>query len=178
MSDIKSLGIGKIITMEHHRDAIHCAIAPVVAGEDLKPGTHVGISESGKAYRSSDKIGVVDPFLDHSRVRAGETFWLFLYPGTITSLRHEWTHPAFEQKNEPQSEVESSKRWLENIAMRCGVSYDRMINAVSYDDYINMGENEEYKDVLTGNTYTEFLRHCSIVLGREITSASPFSCSC
>jgi hypothetical protein len=177
MSDIKSLGIGKIITTEQHRDAIHCAIVPVVAGHKMRPGNHVGLSKEGKAEFSNDLIGIVDPFFV-GEVQGGETFWLFLYPGTITSLHHEWTHPAFEQKNEPQSEVESSKRWLENIAMRCGVSYDRMINAVSYDDYINMGENEEYKDVLTGNTYTEFLRHCSIVLGREITSASPFSCSC
>jgi hypothetical protein len=27
-------------------------------------------------------------------VKEGEEFWMFLPPGSVTGLRHEWTHPA------------------------------------------------------------------------------------
>jgi hypothetical protein len=39
-------------------------------------------------------IGIVDPFLDQP-VRPGEEFWVFVYPNTITGMRHYWQHPAF-----------------------------------------------------------------------------------
>ncbi|MFO0822607.1 MAG: hypothetical protein U0792_05710 [Gemmataceae bacterium] len=39
-------------------------------------------------------VGIVDPFLREA-VRPGQRFWLFMYPNTVTTLRHEWTHPAY-----------------------------------------------------------------------------------
>lgn len=76
------------------RDAVHVAIAPVVAGEKLYPGDPVGLY-GGKAFDNvGEPIGIVNPFLANP-VLGGETFYLFLYPNTVTSLRHTWTHPAF-----------------------------------------------------------------------------------
>lgn len=86
--------LGELITGQECRDAILIAVAPIVAGEDLQPGQHVRV-EDGNAFASNESaVGVVDPFL-REWVRSGQQFWLCLYPRTITSLRHEWSHPAF-----------------------------------------------------------------------------------
>lgn len=77
------------------RDAVHIAVAPVVAGEKLMRGHPVAMSARGEAAGSINPIGIVDPFREEVFVERGERFWLFLYPGTITGLRHVWTHPAF-----------------------------------------------------------------------------------
>ena len=82
---------------DRRRDAIHIAVAPVTAAERLAPGQHVGLIQEGnlELVGACDRnIGVVDPFLAHD-VEPGQRFWLFLYPGTITGLRHVWTHPAY-----------------------------------------------------------------------------------
>ena len=86
--------LGQFPNEDDRRDAIHIAIAPVVAGEDLQPGEHVGLSPDKKFVKTENSIGIVDPFLKET-VKAGQTFWLCLYPYTITSLRHAWTHPTF-----------------------------------------------------------------------------------
>lgn len=77
------------------RDAVHIAVAPVIAGYRLSPGECVGPVYDGTQFGTCKKpIGIVDPFLT-ADVLPGQRFWLFLYPGTITGLRHVWSHPAF-----------------------------------------------------------------------------------
>lgn len=90
--------LGDLITDgDRRRDAVHVAVAPVTAAERLAPGQHVGFVRAGDMESvgpSDDPIGVVDPFL-RTDGRPGERFWLFVYPNTVASLRHVWTHPAF-----------------------------------------------------------------------------------
>src|SRR5262245_3338274 len=96
MNDLK---LGELITdPAAERDAVHVAVAPVVAAEDLLPGQHVGFVTPGdheQVGATAITVGIVDPFLRQAVLR-GERFWLLLYPQTITSLRHDWTHPAFD----------------------------------------------------------------------------------
>lgn len=92
MSDTQ-YAIGKLCNPSQGRDAVHIAVAPVIARERLKPGDHVDANGGW----SGERVGIVDPFLT-APVERGQRFFLFLYPNTITGLRHVWTHPAFAPK--------------------------------------------------------------------------------
>lgn len=82
---------------DRRRDAVHIALAPVTAAVALAPGEHVGLIEQGNVELAGPcdrNIGIVDPFLA-ADVEPGQRFWLFLYPGTVTGMRHVWSHPEF-----------------------------------------------------------------------------------
>jgi hypothetical protein len=85
--------LGQLVGGAAGRDAVHVAVVPMKAAVRLRPGCHVD-RFGGTDY---EPVGIVDPFLLQP-VEPGQTFWLCLYPGTVTSLRHVWTHPAFEVK--------------------------------------------------------------------------------
>jgi uncharacterized protein (TIGR02996 family) len=89
---------GRLISNEERqRDAIHVALAPVQAAEWLSPGQHIGFTQPCNVSlvgAVEETIGVVDPFLT-AEVEPGQRFWMFLYPNSVTGLRHIWSHPAF-----------------------------------------------------------------------------------
>ncbi len=95
--------IGELCGEDARRDAIHFAVAPVESAErEIWAGAHVRLDREGKARECTIEdrhlaIGIVDPFLTKPILK-GQKFWLFLYPNTITGLRHIWTHPAFQVK--------------------------------------------------------------------------------
>lgn len=107
--------VGKLIENgDRRRDAIHVAIAPVMAAETLFPGQPIGFTDDASLLPDGiaapgphellagvdwpdGPVGVVDPYL-HVPVQAGHRFWMFVMPNTVTSLRHVWTHPAFVAK--------------------------------------------------------------------------------
>ncbi len=88
--------LGTVHQHREFRDAIHLAVEPVVAGEDLAVGEEITYV-NGKAFakrRGEESVGIVDPFLKE-RIREGDRFWLVVHPRMISSLRHVWSHPAF-----------------------------------------------------------------------------------
>lgn len=98
MNEVK---LGEIITSDTvYRDAVHIAVAPVIAGERLKPGEHIGLL-NGVAYSVLDTIGIVDPFLTED-IQIGQKFYIFLYQNTVMGMRHVWSHPAFKAKPLPE----------------------------------------------------------------------------
>src|SRR5207253_9100 len=102
----------------------HIAVAPVTAAERLAPGQHVGFVDGEQVGSGTNKaIGIVDPFLG-GPVFKGDRFWMFLYPNTITALRHEWTHPEFGVGAES---TRDSEQWLRRFARGLGVSYEDLL---------------------------------------------------
>lgn len=181
--------LGTIITAAEKRDAIHLAVEPIVAGEFLFPGYDIGIRE-GKAFRHDVKlVGIVDPFLKIP-VQQGERFWLIVYPRQITSLRHVWTHPDF-QENEAYAAIEpiaqdtqvtseTSKKWIEKFAISVGLSYDKLMTGAK--EWIEIEEYLVYGGLLEGEYVPdEFWEHYQNVTGEkvpEIKQRNFFSCSC
>lgn len=150
------------------RDAIHLAVVPITATEKVYPGQH--LTAEGRANGIS--VGICDPFLP-GPVMIGQSFWLVLYPRTITSLSHTWTHPAFPEKR-------VSEEWLHTRAERLGVTYRELIEALdeSYgaeDGFIGFGiEIEGDRDI-----EPELWEHAEKVLGRKfIHRPTYFRCAC
>lgn len=128
MSD--DLPIGKILN-DHiaERDAIHVAVIPVVAEHKLTPGQRIGLTPNGLASGTADKhIGIVDPFLTCD-VRMGQRFFMFLFPNTVTGMRHHWRHPDVEDYNATNCnpDKEKARAILEQAAKRVGLSFDEVI---------------------------------------------------
>ncbi len=181
--------LGTIIDESAGRDAIHLAVEPMIAGERLYPGQHIGIN-GGKAYNNTDKaraacdkhIGIVDPFLS-APVEIGARFWLIVYPRQITSLRHVWEHPDFKSIDvikEPTDPVEISQRWINEFADKIRqhpkALMDAADNWLENEDY-TYDNSESYKD--HWNEFPEFWKHYEIVTGRKpSTPESFFTCSC
>lgn len=196
--------LGTIIDDTAKRDAIHLAVVPAIAGANLKPGMHVEIKD-GVAYKADvyKGVGIVDPFL-RNQINKGERFWLILYPRTITSLRHVWSHPDFldEETTQTDSEVpaailtirkQESEKWLRRFcdSSNCP-SYDTVMELIdkghlegTASGYYDVGGTYEH-DYLhfngtdaSGEIPPEFWIHAEIVLGRKLPyHPTYFSCSC
>lgn len=99
MSEPYKPNLGDLASEDARRDAVHIAVAPVIAGQPLDPGDHFWLNSDGLAVKSTGRrehrtIGVVDPYYD-GVILKGDRFWGLLYPNTVTGLRHSWSHWAF-----------------------------------------------------------------------------------
>lgn len=201
-----TLNIGQLITTEQFRDAIHIAVVPVTAAQTLLPGQHVSLvnPENLEVGYCQHTLGVVDPFLKQP-VEKGQRFWLFLYPGSITSLRHEWTHPKFpatqhqvpvtEHQIGLKSAKEESEKWLREYAQRLnpyslGPDYGSTVTEEGKDRAFK----ELIADLERGEIYArgsdlhglyeledsdELAKHALIYLGKVIDwNRYEFTCSC
>lgn len=159
--------IGQLLDENAKRDAVHFAVAPQVADKAYTPG------------EDFNAVGIVDPFLK-APVKQGERFWLFLYPNTITSLRHHWTHPAF-----PETEAESSKEWMTRWAME-HVSEDyygdsgKCSEAEAYAFALdlglthNLGPYEDARDYIDDTWW----HHWEKLTGQQGDRKAYFRCAC
>ena len=186
--------LGTILNKRMERDAIHIAVASVVASELLHPGEFINFispEDIDNVKADSEGIGIVDPFL-RTTVQRGDIFWMYLIPGSITSLKHQWSHPSFDafaakvqadtkrKQDEAAALVEESRAWIENWAAGVGIEYDEALDAASryvrHGDYWNEGGRFEGEWVPD-----EFWEHYEVVTATKVKSnerGSFFSCSC
>lgn len=187
--------LGKLAPADARRDAIHLAVIPAVALHKLSPGDPVGLNPEGMASRmcpDQNIVGIVDPFLDRP-VEAGERVWVCLYPGTITTLRHVWTHPAIREENAPPpvavsvKDKRESEAWLRQFADEVGIAYVDVISAgdayVDHGDLFCQGDRESARNAMAdADTRKAYWSHWQIVTGRTVPPATTegrvFSCSC
>lgn len=177
--------LGELISEPAFRDAVHIAVAPVIAGETLKPGQHIGFisnSEHELVGTKADKlIGIVDPYLKEP-VNPWMGFYMFLYPNTITSLRHSWAHPEFEDTKDVgvKGKLPASEQWLRDYAEQIGTSYAKLLEAthnfINYGDYFSQGGDFEGMG-LPDDFWTHYQNVTNVSVPTE-KQHSFFSCSC
>jgi len=177
MDEMEDIGLGKIIEGEQQRDAIHVAIAPVVAADQLDPGQHIGIDSEGLGSLHANKIGIVDPFLKDG-VFPGQRFWLFLYPNTVTGMRHHWVHPAFTAQESVviPADKAASEAWLRNFISKADCPDYHTVLAAAIngtdawdDDYMHFSGVDAH-----GEIPAEFWRHVEVVTGQKISLRPKF----
>lgn len=155
------------------RDAIHIAIAPCTAAMNLSSGVPVGADGTQNA-----PVGIVDPFLTVP-VRPGDRFYIFLYPNTITSLKHLWTHPDFDDPDKGAGKKWLAKIELEQNAARCSMSFEELLEAtkrwLDHTEEVPYPMNEEPE--LTEGFWDAY----EVYTGEKVHDPSRqgfFSCSC
>ena len=202
-SDATALLGSKLDGKDAKRDAVHLACEPVKneTSSDWYPGASMTFGKTGKlrpVQNGETPIGIIDPFLssmneddDWVYISTGETCYLILLPGAITSLRHVWEHPSFDKKEEekPSSltdedkQKKESENWLREFADSTGIDYEEMIDTAkdhvrnpSGWNYITGGNEAE--GVYSGE---EFWHHFGILFDLEIPEdqqGNIISCSC
>lgn len=187
MSDKRSVTTDALKTLgtileEGERDAIHIAVEPCEAGEDLYPAQHIGLIDGIATTKATKKLGIVDPFIT-GHVPKGKLFWLLVYPRQITSLRHVWEHPDFEDANMETDKKIASEEWLRDFCLSNDCPpYDEIIDAVLGKNP-SMRMTEEYFHIsgsdAHGSIPYEFWDHIEIVTGKKMYNRPEyFSCSC
>lgn len=162
----ENLGLGKLITTTQQRDAIHVAVAPLVAAANLRPAQHFALDAMGRATTSGAFVGIVDPFL-WTGPNEGQQFWGFLYPNTVSGMRHRWRHPAFpDEQNPGVTEAQSAEAWLRRYAVRVR-PYDRDKGEVQvFTEFMREVSDGLIMDEV--EDADELFRQLSIYLGRNV----------
>jgi hypothetical protein len=150
------------------------------ASEQFRPGQRVGVHSRYKNLAVAESeydpaIGIVDPYLT-GPVPEGATFWLCLFPGTITSLRHDWTHPAFQAR-------QGHKSWLMDFADKAGMEYQELMDGA--ENFLNnnemLCEGDKWDYFRHGYDPLVFWEHYSAATGQDVPLEKRdnfFTCNC
>jgi hypothetical protein len=181
--------VGKILQEDIGRDAIHIAVVAVKAAHYMDAGEHIGLKEGKATTQAAKLVGIVDPYLQEG-VERNQLFLMHLYPRTITSLKHGWTHPDLPENIEVPLVVDENvglsaaqikaKEYLADFADQLDRSFDELILAAT--DYLQKGDcwrgGSSFESVSIDDT---FWSNYEIYTGTRVGEGerdSFFSCSC
>lgn len=171
--------LGTVLEGDQFRDAVHVAVLPLRAAHPLIPGQHVGLTSDGRAsVEISDKIGIVDPYLARP-LREDEKFWLFLYPRSVTTIRHMWSHPKVPNEGKP-TPLAASVAWMKVYASAIGSTMEEVMEKAG--NYVTGREFWNERDRFEGESVPDkFWDHYERITGTEVDEnqkSNFFSCSC
>lgn len=181
--------VGSILEESAERDAIHVAVAPVIAGQKLWAGAKIGFSHDNVVMEEESlfglkAIGIVDPFLQTS-IEEGQRFFMFLNPGTVTTMKHYWEHPSFpSESNKINLEKKSSEEWLRAFANKQHFDYNDMLSEAQDSDgcIVAFGQDLHSSEELDPGDFDLFWQHISVVTERTFDQVHrqsvAWSCSC
>lgn len=167
-----STGLGKIITADDKgRDAVHVAVAPVTAAMKLFPGQWCDIVKGEATLAPEGKgAGIVDPFLSMA-VYPTQRFWLWMAPGSITSLRHEWSHPALDGM--PDDPKAKARAYIESVANQIGRTFESTMDAARRFQESG-AELIEWQFEGMGGCDEEFWDHYEVLTGEKAEDRGTF----
>jgi hypothetical protein len=183
--------IGTLLDGTEQRDAIHIAVMPVISADRwIGPGDKLrlvfGTTNQVIKVREGDDekgIGVADPFLNEE-INKGDKFWMFMYPNSITGLRHQWVHPEVDTEMAPLSDPE---RWIRGFADKWNFDYNELIEQATaepreWGNYaVAMGQNLHSAGEL-GEDHDLFWKNLTLLTkqaySREHIEKFGWSCSC
>jgi hypothetical protein len=145
-------------------------------------------------------LGIVDPFLDaggSNEINKGDRVYIYLKPGSINSLRHEWTHPliaepvkmaAINKSDEATAEAVyqqlvngPAKQLLQNFAADIDISYEELMDAASdyhhHGNYLSDGGKFEGVSIPIG-FWDAYQAVTGETVPKEEAQDNFFSCSC
>lgn len=105
-------------------------------------------------------------------------FYIFLYPNTITSLRHQWTHPAIDDAVSGLDK-DRAEGWLRKFAREQDCDYDDLFHAASNPNISSDGQYLHVGFSAWGGIPDEFWDHIETLTGeKRLERPTAFSCSC
>lgn len=185
--------IGKVNAAGLERDAVHIAVLPVTCAQDylgagqwvkLVYGTNDQVVRAEKCYGIDRTIGVIDPFLSETTsLKKGDRVLVFLQPGTITGLRHQWSHPLVDEIVPAANE---SEKWLREFADKWNMNYSTMIQEAQVKGgqgyTVAMGIDLHDRDELESGDEERFWYHLEKLTGFKADDKHKaefgWSCSC
>lgn len=189
MTTKPDLKLGQKIREIQERDAVHVAVIPVrinqFGNEVIKPGTHVGfIYDEFVGPLSNKLVGIIDPFLSPSEeLHHGDKVWLFLYPNTVTSIRHYWEHPDITVGPKTNLLIEQAVQRLRSIAESVEISFPELIDILG--NYIETGKwhtlNFDTPDIDPVTMWDDFQLVTGVRFDKEQRKQAydiPFTCAC